>query len=297
MIVKLYRKHVSQALRDKIYEAFLGEFLFFFRNLSENLKAKSIYWLSWCLPVTNRNQVYAFMGKYGLTPYPYEFMLEYKKLPIDCFYDQQLEMYYIMHQSKKLYFPYADKKISLNLYRSLITEQDIRSPHRYVENYNRLAGKTLLDIGSAEGIFSLDVIEIVNHVYLFECEEIWIKYLNTTFAPWKEKVTIISKYVSDKNDEHNITIDHFLEGKDKRNLFLKMDIEGYEQAALKGAENTLREAKDLDYAICTYHKENDAVEIENFFFSHHFKSEFTSGYLYFEKKLRKAIIRRKIDAT
>ncbi len=32
---KLYRKYVSQAIRDKIYEAFLGRLLLFFRNFKE----------------------------------------------------------------------------------------------------------------------------------------------------------------------------------------------------------------------------------------------------------------------
>jgi hypothetical protein len=292
MIVKLYRKHISQEFRDKIYKAFLGDFLFFFRNLQDNLKAKLIPLISFYTHETQK--LWAFMGKYGLTPYPYEFMLEYKTLPVDCFYDQQLEMYYIMHQGKKLYFPHVDKEATVKLYRDLITEQDIRSPHRYIEDFNRLSGKTLLDMGAAEGIFSLSVIEIVNHVYLFECDETWIKALNATFAPWKEKVTIIRKYVSDKDDEQNITIGHFLEGKDKRNLFLKMDIEGYEQSALKGAENILREAKDLDYAICSYHRAKDAIEIKKIFDSYHFESEFTAGYLYFENDFRKAVIRKKV---
>jgi hypothetical protein len=149
-----------------------------------------------------------------------------------------------------------------------------------------------LDIGAAEGIFSLDTIEFAQHTYLFECDNDWMNALNATFAPWKDKVTIIPKYVSDRDDESNITIDTFLEGKDKTNLFLKMEIEGYEQAALQGAKNTLKEARDLDYAICTYHKENDAEEINRILLDNHFESEFTEGFFYLES-LRKAIIRRK----
>ncbi|MDR2087193.1 MAG: FkbM family methyltransferase [Dysgonamonadaceae bacterium] len=194
-----------------------------------------------------------------------------------------------------MYFPSNYKKRdAVRIYRSLIMEQDILSPHRYIADINRLKGKTILDIGAAEGIFSLDAIDIARHAYLFECEEYWIKALNATFAPWKDKVTIVPKYVSDKNDGENITIDRFLEGKDKTSLFLKMDIEGYEQAALRGAEKTFKEAKDIDFSICTYHREEDAIEIGNYFKASHFETEYTEGFMYMGSSFRKAIIRRKL---
>ncbi|MCL2652015.1 MAG: FkbM family methyltransferase, partial [Candidatus Azobacteroides sp.] len=222
------------------------------------------------------------------------FSLEYEKMPISCFFDEQLKMYYLIHPGKKLYFPksYSEKEIILT-YRCLLIEQDERSSHRYVKDINRLKGKILLDIGAAEALFSLTVIELVNHVYIFECDENWIEALTATFDPWKNKVTIIRKYVSDINDENNVTIDCFLEGKEKTNLFLKMDIEGYESAALKGASNTLKGAPDIDFAICTYHKKEDAKEIAKLFRSYNLEYEQTDGYLYYGNGLRKAILRRK----
>jgi hypothetical protein len=245
---------------------------------------------------TPENQLYAFMGKNGFSPYPYPFRLKYKKLPVDCFMDKQVGLHYVIHSGKRLYFPdnYSKTRATVS-YRFLSMEQDIASPHRYLENRNRLAGKTLLDLGAAEGLFSLNVVEIIKHAYLFECEEYWMKALNATFAPWKDKVTIIPKYVSDKNDEENITIDRFLEGKDKTGLFLKMDIEGYEQAALKGAEKTLQEASDIDFSICTYHREEDAIEIAKRLKARHFETEYTEGFMYMGKNFRKAIIRRKYN--
>jgi hypothetical protein len=298
MIAKLYRKYISKAIREKIYDAFLGDILSFKRdfikNFGENTKSRFIYVFRRFLPDTTENRLYAFMGKHGLCSFPYPFILEYKKIHVDCFHDDILEMHYVVHQGKKLYFPnYYTKRWVIGLYKSLISEQDIRSPHRYIDDTQHLAGKTLLDVGSAEGIFSLSNIEIINHAYLFECDENWIKALNATFAPWSEKISIIPKYVSGINDESNITIDRFLEGKDKHNLFLKMDIEGYEQAALKGAANTLKGVKDLDYAICTYHNKEDEEKISKIFVDNHFESEFTEGFFYIRKDFRKAVIRRK----
>jgi len=294
MLVKLYRKYISKDTRDKIYKAFLGSYLQFYRNLGENTKAKYNYWFQRFLPDTEKNRAYAFMGKYGLTHYPYPFSLEYKKMSINCFFDEQLQMYYVIHSGKKLYFPksYPEKEILL-AYRDLLSEQDERSPHQYVKDINRLKGKILLDIGAAEAIFSLEVIELVNYVYIFECDENWIEALTATFGSWKNKVTIIRKYVSDINDENNITIDRFLEEKEKTNLFLKMDIEGYESVALKGASNTLKESPDIDFAICTYHKKEDAKGIARSFRSYNIEYEQTDGYLYYKNELRKAILRRK----
>jgi hypothetical protein len=281
------------ALRNKIYDVFLGAFLSFARNPKEYSKAL-LHLFSPFLPKTPENKCYAFMGKHGLTPYPYPFMLEYRKIVMDCFYDEPFNLHYVIHHTKKLYFPQSySPQDNVAIYKTLLTEQDSRSPHRYVKDYKRLTGKILLDIGAAEGIFALDCIEFIEHAYLFECDDKWVEALNATFAPWKDKVTIVEKYVSDINDEHNITIDHFLEGKDNTNLFLKMDIEGYEQAALRGAKNTLKDAHDLDYSICTYHRKNDADEIHKILSDNHFESEFTEGFFYIERELRTAIIRRK----
>ncbi|MDR2087195.1 MAG: FkbM family methyltransferase [Dysgonamonadaceae bacterium] len=246
------------------------------------------------LPDTPENQLFAFLGKNGFSPYPYPFRLKYKKLPVDCFQDKSLGMCYVIHSGKRLYFPdNYRKKRAVASYRFLSMEQDAASPHQYIKDINRLKGKTLLDLGAAEGMFTLSVIDIINHAYLFECEEYWIKALNATFAPWKDKVTLVPKYVSDKNDEDNITIDRFLEGKDTTNLFLKMDIEGYEQAALRGAEKTFKEAKDIDFSICTYHREEDAIEIGNYLKANHLETEHTEGFMYMGNSFRKAIIRRK----
>jgi len=300
MLTKLYRKYISQKTRDKIYEYFLGDILFVKRNFAEVVE-KKFYWLfRLFLPDTEKNRRYAFMGKHGLTHLPYPFLLEYKKKMLDCQFDKKLEMFFVNHNGKKLFFPKAkSRREVIEEYRRLIAERDHRSPHQYVKDINRLQGKTLLDVGAAEAMFSLDVIELVTKVYLFECEQEWIEPLKATFEPWKNKVEIVQKYVSDTNDENNITIDKFLEGKDKSNLFIKMDIEGYEQAALRGAKHTFSEAQEIDFSITTYHREDDVEKISAFLQQHNLEYEQTEGFFYWwtkggDKGLRRAIIRRKL---
>jgi hypothetical protein len=292
MLIKLYRKLIPLSFRRTIYNAFLGRLLTFKRNFLVNVKSKCIYCFNRLLPKTEENQAYAFMGRHGLTSYPYRYALEYKNINIKVEFDSNFNLPFVMHINKKLYFPssYTREKI-IRDYRNLLIEQDIRSAHRYVKAYNELKGKTLLDIGSADGNFALDAVEYVNHVYLFEYESIWFAPLKATFEPWKEKVTLVKKYISDKSNDTETSIDDFLSDKSKDNLFLKMDIEGAEQLAIRGATNTLKNGKNIHLAVCTYHRKNDPEIISNLLSTLGYSFEFTQGLLYWQKRLSKAIIR------
>ena len=179
------------------------------------------------------------------------------------------------------------------VYRGLLIEQDQRSAHRYVDSYEELKGKTLLDIGAAEGIFTLDTIDYIDHAYLFECDENWIEALEATFAPWKDKITIVRKYVSDVDDDSNITLDTFFQSKVRSidNLFFKMDIEGYERKALKGAAHILGHGQLIGGSVCIYHLHDDKKVIESELKNFNLKTSIQPGYLYFEKEMRSAIIR------
>jgi hypothetical protein len=294
MLTSLYRNIVPATLRSVIYDQFLGSFLFFMRHFKVHLKSKYTYLFNSIMPKTETNAAWAFIGKHGITSYPAPYSLEYKNKKIDVFLDDAKGLSYVWHNNKKLFFPnsYNAEKIT-TLYLSLITEQDERSAHRYAESYDELKGKTLLDIGAAEGIFSLDTIEQVEQVYLFECEKFWIEALKATFEPWTDKTKIIEKYVGDKSEGIFTTIDDFLEGKSKDNLFLKMDIEGAEKSALKGALKTLKEGNNINLAVCTYHKPEDPVEISEFLKDLGYKYEFTDGMLYWGKRVSKAVIRGK----
>ena len=291
-IINLYNKKGPQgSFRKKMIYAFSKTL----HITKEFIKSKFFYVFRRLLPDTTHNDLYSFMGKYGITSHLYPYIFEYKNLPLTCIWDEQANMHYIIYENKRLYYPAVyEKEYIINYHKSLLIELDDRSPHQYVRNRERLQGKNLLDIGAAEGIFTLNNIDVVNHSYLFECDELWIKALNQTFAPWKNKITIVPKYVSDKEDENCITIDTFLKDKERKNLFLKMDIEGNELSALNGATNIFQEEKDIDYSICVYHKKNDAVEINDFLINFGLKSEFTEGYLYMNRELRKGII-RKVD--
>ena len=291
-ITAIYRKFVPENIRDIIWENFLYRISYFSWYWKKIIKCKFIFLFKVFLPKTIENDLYAFLGKYGYSPYPFKTTVDYNKVPIRAIFDFGANHYYILHNGKKLYFPEnLSKQTIRNLYRGLLIEQDKFSAHRYVQSYEELRGKVLLDVGAAEGIFSLDVIEEVEHVYLFECNPEWRDVLKLTFAKWKDKVTIVSKYVTDISSENAITLDDFMKEKNQENLFIKMDIEGFEFKALQGAKYLFKEAACLSCSICTYHNDEDVQLIEQFLQENKFVCNFTDGYLLFDNKFRKGVIR------
>ena len=164
-----------------------------------------------------------------------------------------------------MYFPstYSVERIKSYITWTLL-EQEPGSPHNYhKEGYMPSEGDVLLDIGVAEGNFTLEYIDTVSHAYLVEPDEEWLEALNETFKDYKDKITIIPKFMSDHEDENNITIDAL--AKDIHIDYIKMDIEGYEEAALRGATDTLKKQKPK-LAVASYHKSDCERYIREFFY-------------------------------
>ena len=113
-------------------------------------------------PSSPKLAYYDYFRKRGYTRYPYDFAAEYLEMSIAVLWDKEKELPYVMHWgSKRLYFPreYSTSKIE-KCYRALLIEQDVRHPHHYADSVEEFRGKTLLDIGSAEGFTRLLVLFI-----------------------------------------------------------------------------------------------------------------------------------------
>ena len=207
-----------------------------------------------------------FLYKYGKTMYPSSFVLKYKNIykKIKVFQSDS-GMKYVIHNTHQLYFPENMSDICIKkMYQSLITEQDVDSPHVYEYlDFRIKKGDVLFDIGAAEGIFTLDHIEEIEHAYLFESDRNWIKALEATFHPWRDKITIIPKYVSNENTDMSISLDKFVHDINCHIDFIKMDIEGAELMALEGCRKTLSDS-NVRISVCTYHKKEDEKVIGGF---------------------------------
>ena len=280
-----------QVFKKFLYWFFLKDLLCLLKSPKEFIRYKK-YRIKYLFtpPRTEEEKAYAALGENGISPYPYRWRREYdiRTYPVAI---ETNGLPYVVHQGKRLYFKRNMRDYTQWTYKHLLIEQDKRSAHCYINTYDELKGKILLDIGAAEGIFTLNAIEQISHAYLFECDEEWIEALEATFAPWKEKITIVRKYVSDTDDERQITLDTFMKGKSTEDLFLKMDIEGYEQKTLKGARHLLENATNLSGAIATYHTHDARQEIKATLEEKHFVTETTPGFLYFDQEMRRGIIR------
>ena len=250
--------------------------------------------------------------------YPYSWTKDYYLQNFIAEIDLETGFLFVKNQGQKLFFPktYTRQRCSMCACDTAL-EMDLLSPHRYVTKENKMygtleraeseipkeipffveKGDIVADIGASHGNFGISVIENAKHIYLFECDEIWNEPLQKTFEKYKDKVTIVNKYVSDVNGENSVTLDTFF--KDKEINFIKADVEGYEQQLLNGARNILSTRSNVKCSICTYHKPQDARDFENFFKELGYETYFTEGYMFCPINntqentsfLRKAIIR------
>jgi len=139
------------------------------------------------------------------------------------------------------------------------------------------------DCGAAEGLFSLVSSSVCKKIYAIEPLPRFIGSLRKTFATLRN-VEILQCAVSDRcaeaficedaisstlTDERNgtpvrvETIDHLFYDKDTLVTYLKIDLEGHDFAAIKGAEKTIKEYGPK-IAVTTYHDEAHARQISDF---------------------------------
>lgn len=229
-------------------------------------------------PKSEKMVYYRYIVNHGDAHHLFMFAPEYDNFNAEIVYDKDCGLIYAVlpGSNKRLYFKHgmSESKVK-SMLKALMMEQDYRSPHRYFDNIEEFKHKILLDIGAAEGILSLMAIEQVEHIYLFECENCWIEALQKTFEPWKEKVTIVPKYVGEHDDDSTVTLDAFFHDRPHQNLFVKMDIEGMERKALAGSVELFSEIGNVDFSICTYHERDDYKVISSFLnkFGCHYKNQ------------------------
>ncbi len=226
--------------------------------------------------------------------FPYSFVFNYDHRSVQVHRDESIGLFYVIHKGKRLYYSrrYSSEVEVQHAYNGISVEQDERSPHCYTdEEFYVEEGDVVVDVGAAEGNFSLDVIEKASVVYIVEPDSDWIEALNATFRPWKSKVRIINKYASDTDNDTYVSLSGIL-GDNPVN-FIKMDVGGAEAKIITSSEKLLNANPSVKLALCTYHRKGDADATEKILARLGFSYRFTDGYmLYLHTNLTPPYFRR-----
>ncbi len=243
-----------------------------------------------------QGDVLEFIKQHGVKIFPYHFTEKYDAKSISVFIDHSCGLKYVLQDGKKLYFKrkWSVERIRRSFH-DLTLEQDEQSPHRYLSpSFDLNSNDVLVDFGAAEGNFSLSMIEKVKKVYLFEADQEWIEALEKTFEPWKDKVEIVPKFVSDKDDDRHCSGDIFFA--EKEVTFFKIDVDGGERGLLNGMKKTIADKKGLKIALCTYHQHDDEAEFTKMLMDAGYDVVPSNGYMifYYDKKLQAPYLRRSL---
>lgn len=235
-------------------------------------------------------EVVKYLENHDLQVFNYNFVKKYDEMVFDINFDQVCSMYYVYHAGKKMYFAKQlnNKEEVAKYYRSILLEQDPKSPHKYMDEAFRVEeNDVVVDIGVAEGNFSLQIIDHVSKLYIIEADDGWIEALRETFRDYEDKVVIINKHVTSFDLGKYATLDSIIK---EPVDFIKMDIEGNEWDALLGAKELIARSQNVKCAICAYHADCDEFLIKDTFKKYGMESSTTAGYMWFPETVRQTYV-------
>ncbi len=275
VILTVRYKEIEEQIRNEFPElmASVEEMNFFYKQTVIKRYRDS------CEPEIIR--ILEHLWKNDLQVFNYDFVKKYNEMCFRIEMDESCGMYFVRHGGKRLYFSKAIKSTveAADYYRGVLMEQDKESPHKYTdENFGIEKGNVVVDIGVAEGNFSLQVIDRVSRLYIIESDDGWIEALRETFRDYKEKVIIIQKFVTSVDEGKYATLDSLIE---EPVNFIKMDIEGNEWDALLGAEKLIGRSENLKCAVCAYHGDFDEILIKDVLGKYGMDISTTQGYMWY----------------
>ena len=291
----LYKKIVPQIIRTRLDILRQDAFL-------KNIRYNILDYYNGSPPSPENHQildVISFLKKNPLHMFPYDFINKYDSQQVEVHRDEKSDYRYVIYENKRLYYPLGWTSENIKYSHSFsCLEQDNESPHSYASSsfiYNE--DDIAVDAGTAEGNFSLSIVEKVKKLYIFECSEGWFGPLHKSFEPWREKVEIIPLKLSKNVTSKSTTLDQFFAEKNELPTILKIDVDGGEKDLLSGASRILQQSDKLKISLCTYHQKNDFREFKTLLEKLEFKVHSSKGYMIFyldeplkEPYLRKALL-------
>ncbi len=240
-------------------------------------------------------EILDYLKTHSLDVFNYEFVEKYSDFVPVVERDDSNGLLYVNYKDKRMYFSRALDTVESvrRYYKSICVEQDLDSPHRYLtKDFCVRKGDHVLDLGVAEGNFSLDIIDQVSMLYLMEADPLWVEALEYTFKPYSEKVKIIKKYATSYCEGDFATIDSVIN--DKIDL-IKMDIEGCEWDALLGAEEIIARSDDLRIVACCYHSDFDQILIDGLLKNKGFDISHSNGFMWFPGTCRQSYVSTRLN--
>lgn len=215
-------------------------------------------------------QIIQFLKKNRISVFPYSYTKKYRISDVQIEKDENNGLLYAVLNGRRLYLRrgYQSKYRAARYVKNILLEQDPESPHCYLNaDFMPEENSVVIDIGGAEGAFSLPHIDKMKHVFIFDCDASWVEALNATYKDYKDKVTIIKKFVSAHTDDNHICLDDLVKQYHLENekIFIKIDAEGDEINILKGAKELLREVENVKLAVCVYHRQEHERKIREHF--------------------------------
>lgn len=193
---------------------------------------------------------------------------------------------YILYNGNKVYIINDNPDSLMWTLILLYIEMHKNSPHNYGNYISYLHNKIkpnkkniVVDCGSSEGIFEIlvannyDISDI-----LFVCidpETQWNHPLSKTLNELGANYIIVNEYINEENTLANILEKNNLDPNDV--ICIKADIEGAEIDLINGFVNYLN--NNPLCIICTYHNQDDAIDLYNIFENYYKNIEFSKGYL------------------
>ncbi|RIW12279.1 hypothetical protein D0X99_19545 [Algoriphagus lacus] len=220
----------------------------------------------------------AFIASHGLTVFPYPFQFNYDRSKVELGFSEEYP--YFDYKGKPLFLPKSWSSDKAKAYANdVLKEQDAQSPHVYNTPLFTLDQEDiLLDIGCGDANFSLESIEKVKKVFLFESDPKWVIPLDKTFQKWKNKVQFFNRRVGTDLDSIDLSK---IKDLASQQVVFKIDVDGAEREVLKLIDPLLNQLKSIKVAICTYHQNQDASDFEHWFKTRGFDTSFGKGYMVF----------------
>jgi len=202
--------------------------------------------------------------------FPYEFVDKYTG-DTKVFSNSEGIPHVILPDKRKLYFPKEwDKDYVKLMFKLILIEQDIESPHHYLPIKND--SDITLDIGCAEANFT--ILNLINsrEFHLFDSEE-FHDAIHKTFKE-NNNVVVHSNIINEHNKIDSIKFNGKVDN-------IKIDVEGMEYEVLVSARQTIFRDKP-DIQVCVYHTQNQFDEVYTLLRSFGYSDiKCSSGYMIF----------------